>query len=239
MSRRAFTLVELLVVIGIIALLISMLIPVVTRARDQAIAVDCAAQLHQVGLALAIYTENNKGLFPTWSGWQVYPNSGAGDDDDLKLAWTEQLEPYFTKPSSSIYNCKAFPEQYRVNYFLAARWTYLRDVAQGWTGPNRPLRRSDIRNSSMFVLSGDCTQALLYPPNFGSAGGKTQDDYDKDDASQEAIVFRGQPGGLNMHRGGNNVLFGDGHVMIFRAFDPNSMSYHPRDLSDWASVVGD
>jgi prepilin-type N-terminal cleavage/methylation domain-containing protein/prepilin-type processing-associated H-X9-DG protein len=240
MSRRGFSLVELLVVIGIIAVLVSILLPAVNRARQQAVAVDCASQLRQLGTALSIYAENNKGMYPTWSGWQVAPNSGGGDDDNLELAWTEKLEPYYVKADSSIYNCKAFPELYRVNYFLAARWTYLRDVAQGWTGQNRPLRRSDVRNAAEYVMSGDCTQASLYPPAFGTAAGKTQDDFDKDDASQEAIVFRGGAGGLNMHRGGNNVLFGDGHVALFRDFDPGYMSYHPRTRGvDWASVVGD
>jgi prepilin-type N-terminal cleavage/methylation domain-containing protein/prepilin-type processing-associated H-X9-DG protein len=239
MSRRGFTLVELLVVIGIIALIVSMLLPAVNRARQQAIAVDCASQLKQLGIALQIYAENNKGLYPTWSGWQTYPNSGVGEDDTLDLAWTEQLEPYYVKPDNVIYNCKAFPEMYRVNYFLSARWTYQRDVAQGWGGPNRPLRRTDVRNSSEFIMSGDTTQPLLYPPNFGTAGGKTQDDYDKDDASQEAIVFRGMAGGINMHRGGNNILFGDGHVALFRDWEPGSMSYHPRERQDWAGVVGD
>lgn len=62
--KRAFTLVELLVVIGIIALLISILLPSLNRARQQANLVSCMSRLKQIGEALSIYESENKGLIP-------------------------------------------------------------------------------------------------------------------------------------------------------------------------------
>lgn len=63
-KRPAFTLVELLVVIGIIALLISILLPALGRARENANRVACESNLHQLGMAFFMYTGENKGWFP-------------------------------------------------------------------------------------------------------------------------------------------------------------------------------
>ena len=59
-----FTLIELLVVISIIALLISIMIPALDRAKRQVKTVICSSNLHQWGLVFELYTSDNRGLFP-------------------------------------------------------------------------------------------------------------------------------------------------------------------------------
>jgi len=65
MSRRAFSIVELLVVIGIISILVGLLLPTIARARQQSQALACKAQLQNIGSAFQMYLNENAGWYPT------------------------------------------------------------------------------------------------------------------------------------------------------------------------------
>jgi prepilin-type N-terminal cleavage/methylation domain-containing protein/prepilin-type processing-associated H-X9-DG protein len=62
--RGGFTLLELLVVIAIIAILASMLLPVLARAKSKALSVNCLGQMRQIGLATVMYANDNDGFLP-------------------------------------------------------------------------------------------------------------------------------------------------------------------------------
>lgn len=94
-KRSAFTLVELLVVITIIALLMSILLPALSRVRKQAKAVVCQSNLKQWGLVFSLYTGDNDGYFmdgtvskgsPYW--WEEGGGGGMGS------WWFIILQPY-------------------------------------------------------------------------------------------------------------------------------------------------
>ncbi|HEV7300086.1 MAG TPA: type II secretion system protein [Tepidisphaeraceae bacterium] len=77
--KSGFTLVELLVVIGIIALLISVLLPSLNKARQQANLVYCQSNLRQIGQAIMIYGTLSKGRAPWGRVQHVPPASGVGN----------------------------------------------------------------------------------------------------------------------------------------------------------------
>jgi prepilin-type N-terminal cleavage/methylation domain-containing protein/prepilin-type processing-associated H-X9-DG protein len=102
-GARAFTLVELLVVIGIIALLISILLPALSKARESANAVKCAANLRSIGQGMAGYVAEYRQTFPAAYMYVGQKTSAYGpgvtDDSQGYVHWSSFL--YGGKPGAN------------------------------------------------------------------------------------------------------------------------------------------
>jgi prepilin-type N-terminal cleavage/methylation domain-containing protein/prepilin-type processing-associated H-X9-DG protein len=94
--RTGFTLIELLVVIGIIALLISILMPSVSRARLQAKMTQCAANLRNIGTAMSSYVTTNEGYYPGHAG---LPSAGG----QPMAVWPTRLRKHLSGDQNVFY----------------------------------------------------------------------------------------------------------------------------------------
>ena len=223
-GHRGFSLVELIVVIGVIGMLIAILLPVLRTVRENAKRVACESNLRQIGYAFQMYANSNKGWLPSWSGWHAtaFP-ANSGDEP----SWCGKLAGELA-PDSPVYQCPSFPQDpiKLHNYFVEAVWAN--------TNGMHATKLSDIRLSSEFLLSADMTQPALYPAPLGTSSNQT-DDYDRDDAGMACLCFPGD-GGFLMHRGGNNVMFDDFHVETVHGFDPQRLTFDPQNMRSWQQV---
>ena len=117
------------------------------------------------------------------------------------------------------------------NYFLAAQWAGKHN--------RHSMKFTEIKFSSYFVISGDKTQMSLYPRPSGTAM-HTQDDADPDDFGDDKSIMAWpwQTGGFWMHHGGNNALFADNSVRLYKRYDRGSMTFSATEMVDWGEVSG-
>jgi prepilin-type N-terminal cleavage/methylation domain-containing protein len=172
-KKRAFTLIELLVVIAIIAVLLSVLIPSLQRAKNQAKRSTCASYLHQCGIALTVYSaKDSRERLPTANSYRpdliplsVYDAIKSTSDDQRIMVCP--LDRKFKKVQISgmdnprfngIYDMEPFPTQ-NINppsmlmgyFYLAGKdqnkwdWKFMEPDAFKWISPQKASERGNLQ----------------------------------------------------------------------------------------------
>jgi len=227
---RAFTLIELLVVIAIIAILAAMLLPALASAKQRAWTTSCTSNLHQIGLGMRMFADDNSEFYPV-SGGDIY--WGAVDAATQKPSWMEQAFAYVG--NTNAYNCPAnvqLPADMRgpFNYFNGVRAVYV------LTGTFGAIKSTSILLPSAFVLSGDTCGIPKQTPGEGTGLSFDPLDADKDDYTQNCVGgdTNGTPSELwQVHSGGQNLLFADGHVKWYKGYNPSEMTFNYTTMTNW------
>lgn len=141
--KRGFTLVEMLVAIGIIALLMAIGWPVMASARARARRTQCVSNLRQIGMAVNMYADNHEGFFPFAS---VMPST---EEDNGMGRICDRLAPYtspglFECPSDRATDPKYLHGSYFEGEGSSYEWAEILNGMQ--SGEKLPFRRMQLND---------------------------------------------------------------------------------------------
>ena len=237
---RAFTLVELLLVIGVIGLLIALLLPALARAREQANRVACLSNLRQIGVAAMLYAAHNRDLLASvapakrraphdWIHWQTRPTPR-----DLQQS---AFAPYLARPlTTRILVCPSdLLEKHENNWYSPDEgpynYSYAINQFLGFYGNNKnyyPRKFSTLTNTSELILLAEESDDTIDDGNWWPIITGMYGDYLSTRHDRFERLTRSS-GVLRNPKARGNVVFADAHgEYVTREFAHDARHYTPR-----------
>jgi prepilin-type N-terminal cleavage/methylation domain-containing protein/prepilin-type processing-associated H-X9-DG protein len=152
--KRAFTLVELFVVIAIIAILAALLLPALTRAKESGRTTRCVQNVRQIGLSVALYIDDYHSYPP--SLFAVAPTEAQG-------RWFQKLAPYLLNQKwgdpNSVWKCPSYKfdvlEREPGGEAVAGYGCYAYTASYPFSLSSNPLSFGDLRKPSCYLSESD------------------------------------------------------------------------------------
>ena len=235
MKKHNFTLIELLVVIAIIAILASMLLPALNKARDQAKKIACTNNLKQLGMSELMYVDDQDEYYahPTNLCFDqpsvvtgVNPPSKYVPNPNILVCPSDVLKRA-TNLSDNIRRCSYGPNSFIVGYYLLSNGGYN-------SGTRVPMRAPDVhksvQKSSKIIMFGENHKANnLYKRTKDGGGGPY--------CSSPTVIGKAYTGTTystlgdgehyEIHGNGTNYVWCDGHVSSVSAVEALSRKNDP------------